>query len=39
MRQALVQALFHTRQRSVFGKTLVEQPLMRNVLADLAAGK
>ncbi len=36
MRQALVQALFHTRQRSVFGKTLVEQPLMRNVLADLA---
>ncbi|ARU04442.1 isovaleryl-CoA dehydrogenase [Comamonas serinivorans] len=36
MRQALVQALHHTRQRSVFGKTLIEQPLMRNVLADLA---
>ena len=36
MRPALVQALFHTRQRSVFGKTLVEQPLMRNVVADLA---
>ncbi|MBV8249809.1 MAG: isovaleryl-CoA dehydrogenase [Comamonas sp.] len=36
MRQALVQALHHTRQRSVFGKTLIHQPLMRNVLADLA---
>lgn len=36
MRQALVQALHHTSQRSVFGKLLVQQPLMRNVLADLA---
>ena len=36
MRQALVQALHHARQRRVFGKLLVEQPLMRNVLADLA---
>ena len=36
MRQALVQALHHTRQRSVFGKLLLEQPLMRNVLADLS---
>lgn len=36
MRQALVQVLHHTRQRSVFGKPLLEQPLMRNVLADLA---
>jgi putative acyl-CoA dehydrogenase len=36
MRQALVQALHHTRQRSVFGKKLVEQSLMQNVLADLA---
>jgi len=36
MRQALVQALHHCRQRRVFGKFLVEQPLMRNVLADLA---
>lgn len=36
MRQALVQALSHTHQRSVFGKTLAQQPLMRNVLADLA---
>ena len=36
MRQALVQALHHTRHRRAFGKRLVEQPLMRNVLADLA---
>lgn len=36
MRQALAQALNHTRQRMAFGKRLVEQPLMRNVLADLA---
>ena len=36
MRQALAIALDHTAQRQVFGKTLLEQPLMRNVLADLA---
>ncbi|WP_102294780.1 acyl-CoA dehydrogenase family protein, partial [Janthinobacterium sp. AD80] len=36
MRAALTQALHHARQRAVFGKPLVEQPLMRNVLADLA---
>jgi putative acyl-CoA dehydrogenase len=36
MRQALALALHHTRQREAFGKRLVEQPLMRNVLADLA---
>jgi len=36
MRQALVQALHHTRGRQAFGKTLADQPLMRNVLADLA---
>ncbi|HEX6362904.1 MAG TPA: isovaleryl-CoA dehydrogenase [Albitalea sp.] len=36
MRQALAQALHHTAQRKAFGKRLVEQPLMRNVLADLA---
>ncbi len=36
MRQALVQALNHTRQRSAFGRLLIDQPLMRNVLADLA---
>jgi putative acyl-CoA dehydrogenase len=36
MRQALAIALDHTSQRRAFGKRLVEQPLMRNVLADLA---
>jgi len=36
MRQALSIALHHTAQRSAFGKKLIEQPLMRNVLADLA---
>jgi putative acyl-CoA dehydrogenase len=36
MRQALVQAVHHTRYRRAFGKPLREQPLMRNVLADLA---
>jgi len=36
MRQALVQAVHHARHRRAFGKSLVEQPLMRNVLADLA---
>jgi putative acyl-CoA dehydrogenase len=36
MRQAIVQALHHARHRHAFGKPLVEQPLMRNVLADLA---
>jgi putative acyl-CoA dehydrogenase len=36
MRQALSLALNHTDQRTAFGKRLIEQPLMRNVLADLA---
>lgn len=36
MRQALVQAVHHTRYRKAFGKFLVEQPLMQNVLADLS---
>lgn len=36
MRQALVQALHHTRHRSAFQKRLIQQPLMRNVLSDLA---
>ena len=36
MRQALVQALHHARHRSAFGRPLLAQPLMRNVLADLA---
>jgi putative acyl-CoA dehydrogenase len=36
MRQALSLALHHTAQRKAFGKRLVEQPMMKNVLADLA---
>jgi putative acyl-CoA dehydrogenase len=36
MRQATSLALHHTSQRLAFGKRLVEQPLMKNVLADLA---
>ena len=36
MRQALVQAIHHARHRQAFGKLLSEQPLMQNVLADLA---
>ena len=36
MRMALAQAAHHVRHRRAFGKLLVEQPLMRNVLADLA---
>ncbi len=36
MRGAVALALHHSAQRSAFGKPLIEQPLMRNVLADLA---
>ena len=36
LKQALVQCIAYTRQRKAFGKLLVEQPLMRAVLADLA---
>jgi putative acyl-CoA dehydrogenase len=36
MRAALVQAIHHTRHRRAFGARLADQPLMRNVLADLA---
>jgi putative acyl-CoA dehydrogenase len=36
MRQALSLALHHTAQRQAFGRPLIEQPQMRNVLADLA---
>lgn len=36
MRQALSLALHHTAQRQAFGKPLIAQPLMKNVLADLA---
>jgi putative acyl-CoA dehydrogenase len=35
IRAATVQALHHCRQRSAFGKRLVDQSLMQNVLADL----
>ncbi|WP_160154248.1 isovaleryl-CoA dehydrogenase [Microbulbifer sp. ALW1] len=34
-RQAVVQAIYHASQRSAFGKSLIDQPLMQNVLADL----
>ncbi|CAA0089653.1 Putative acyl-CoA dehydrogenase AidB [Zhongshania aliphaticivorans] len=34
-RQAVVQAVNHARQRSAFGERLIDQPLMKNVLADL----
>jgi len=36
IRQAVIQAAHHVAHRAAFGKRLVEQPLMRNVLADLA---
>jgi len=36
MRRALTEALHHCRHRSAFGKKLIDQPLMRAVLADLA---
>jgi putative acyl-CoA dehydrogenase len=36
MRMAVSQALHHCSQRSAFGHLLIEQPLMKNVLADLA---
>jgi putative acyl-CoA dehydrogenase len=35
MRAGVVQALHHASHRSAFGRELIEQPLMRNVLADL----
>ncbi|HWT29718.1 MAG TPA: acyl-CoA dehydrogenase family protein, partial [Propylenella sp.] len=36
MRAGLAEAVHHARHRSVFGKTLVDQPLMLRVLSDLA---
>jgi putative acyl-CoA dehydrogenase len=36
MRAGLAQAIWHASHRSAFGKPLIEQPLMGNVLADLA---
>ena len=35
MRQGVAQATWHAAHRSAFGKTLIDQPLMTNVLADL----
>ncbi|UGT39043.1 acyl-CoA dehydrogenase family protein [Nocardia yamanashiensis] len=35
MRAGVVHALHHARHREVFGKKLIDQPAMRNVLADL----
>ncbi|WP_345647153.1 acyl-CoA dehydrogenase family protein [Streptomyces tremellae] len=36
MRQAVAQAVHHATHRRAFGGELVDKPLMRNVLADLA---
>jgi putative acyl-CoA dehydrogenase len=36
MRQAVVQTLHHAHHRHAFGARLIDQPLMRNVLADLS---
>jgi putative acyl-CoA dehydrogenase len=36
MRQAVAQAVHHARHRTAFQKRLIDQPLMTNVLADLA---
>jgi putative acyl-CoA dehydrogenase len=36
MRQAVAQAVHHAAHRSAFGGPLIDKPLMRNVLADLA---
>jgi putative acyl-CoA dehydrogenase len=35
LRQGVVQATHHAAHRSAFGKLLIDQPLMQNVLADL----
>jgi putative acyl-CoA dehydrogenase len=35
MRQAVTQAVHHSHHRTAFGNTLVDQPLMQNVLADM----
>ncbi|KQZ68837.1 acyl-CoA dehydrogenase family protein [Nocardioides sp. Root151] len=35
MRKGLMRAVHHAQHRSAFGNRLIEQPLMRNVLADL----
>ena len=35
MRRALIEAVHHARHRQAFGRFLIDQPLMQNVLADL----
>jgi putative acyl-CoA dehydrogenase len=36
MRNVVARAIHHTQGRSAFGRKLIDQPLMENVLADLA---
>lgn len=36
MRSGLAEAVHHARHRQVFGETLIDQPLMNRVLADMA---
>ncbi|MGC5031421.1 isovaleryl-CoA dehydrogenase [Micromonospora sp. DT229] len=36
MRQGVITAVHHAAHRRAFGRSLLDQPLMRNVLADLA---
>ncbi|MDO9408251.1 acyl-CoA dehydrogenase family protein [Patulibacter sp.] len=36
MRRGTIEAIHHARHRSAFGASLVDQPAMQNVLADLA---
>jgi putative acyl-CoA dehydrogenase len=36
MRRAVIEALHHARHRRAFGRKLIDQPVMQNVLADLA---
>ena len=36
MRAAMAEAVHHVRHRVVFGKTLIDQPIMTRVLADMA---
>lgn len=36
LRRAVAEAIHHCAHRAAFGKLLIEQPLMKNVLADLA---
>lgn len=36
LRRAVVESVYHCAHREAFGKLLIEQPLMQNLLADLA---